>query len=187
MVVVSATVAAFLAPGAHACALIAVTQVGTTADEARSRDDAVRDRNAARRARQRNFEAAVRAGTVDGADGMAELLIPNVREWYADRSDCGPGGDGDGSSMPQATMLADAFAGTELDGLDGDALSDLVTAAFRREPLALYNRRHAATHGTAPATSQHPAAAYRPSRTPDPLPWLFGRSTHDAAERRFVG
>lgn len=65
------------------------------------------------------------------------MLIPNVREWYADRSDCGPGGDGDGPPMSRVAMIESAFAGTELEGL-GEELLDR-SVLFMRTALDTYN------------------------------------------------
>jgi hypothetical protein len=81
----------------------------------------------------------LRSGTIDSAADLSELLIPNVREWYADRSDCGPGGDGDGPPMPRAAMIASAFAGSALDGLDEQSLSEVAPPAFVRTSLYAYN------------------------------------------------
>lgn len=91
------------------------------------------------RARKSQFRRGVRTGRIDSARGLSELLIPNVREWYEDRSDCGPGGDGDGPKMPVEDMFADVFAGSELDGLDGQSLGDLASSAFQQRIFDTHN------------------------------------------------
>ena len=138
--IAAAAVFSFAAPEtASACVYLPTTFVGTMAEEAAWKKRAERDRRAAVGVRQQEFRKGVQAGTIDSAEGLAELLIPNVREWYADRSDCGPGGDGDGPPMPKATMIADAFTGSELDGLDEESLGEFVSATFVRTSLNAYN------------------------------------------------
>ena len=99
------------------------------------------DRKAAAQAQRKEFRDGLRTGKIDSAKALAELLIPNVREWIADRSDCSPEADGDGPQMSMQDMLVAAFAGSELHGLSGNTLSDIVTPSFRRGQLDAYNSR----------------------------------------------
>jgi hypothetical protein len=130
----------FSPASANACFFVSPIYAGTKAEVAAARKQAERARIAAVRVRQQKFRDGVRAGAIDSANGLATFLIPNIREWYADRTDCGPRGDGDGPSMPTEMMLLRAFAGSELDGLDGDTLSDFISPTFARGPLDSYNQ-----------------------------------------------
>ncbi|MBC9031704.1 hypothetical protein IAG41_04800 [Sphingomonas sp. JC676] len=129
----------FIPASANACFVVAPVYSGTKAEVAARKKQKERERIVAVRVRQQKFREGVRAGTIDSANGLAVLLIPNIREWYADKTGCGPGGDGDGPSMPMEMMLLRAFSGSELDGLDGDTLSDFISGRFTRGPLDSYN------------------------------------------------
>jgi hypothetical protein len=126
---------AFAAPAAQACALTPVTVVGGDLSpeqrEAWEKERAGQDRARVAAERER-FRTDVLVGTIDSAEGLAEVLVPNVREWWGDRSDCGPSGDGDGPPMPVDEQVEAAFTGTELDELDGNRLGELFPR-FRRD------------------------------------------------------
>lgn len=125
---------------ASACVVLPLTYVGSKSQKAAWEKRIERNRKAAVVIRQREFRNGVRSGSIDSASGLANLLIPNIREWYADKTDCGPGGDGDGPTMPKELMFANVFAGSELDGLGGTWLADLISASFIRGPLDRYHR-----------------------------------------------
>jgi hypothetical protein len=136
MFVATCSLAAAIEP-AHACVILPVMRAGEPTPEELRAEERQRERIA--QARRKQFRAGVHSGKIDSANGLAELLIPNVREWFADRSDCGPGGDGDGPTMPRADMIAAAFVGSELDGLDKKQLDRVVPAVFVRTALDDYN------------------------------------------------
>lgn len=134
-----ASLMVFQPSAARACTLIApVSLLRTDEERATYEKQAAKAERAAARARRSAFRRAVRAGEVDSALGLANLLIPNVREWYEDHGSCGPDGDGDGPRMPVQGVLEEAFAGSELEGLSGSELSDLAVR-FRRDALPGYN------------------------------------------------
>lgn len=130
---------------ARACVWVPLTVIGENGPlegEALAkwnREQATKERKAAR-LRQKQFRNDVRNGAIDSAAGLSELLIPNVREWWEDRTDCGPDGDHDGPPMPVEAMVAEAFVGTELEGLEQEELLDYVPSRFARALRDTYAR-----------------------------------------------
>lgn len=103
---------------ARACVPLTVTIIGSSPEkEARMRARMERDHKKWLLAERRAYLSDVRAGRIDAAAELARLLIPNVREWWADTSDCGPGGDGDGPHMPPGEVVELALKDTEFEGL----------------------------------------------------------------------
>lgn len=103
--------------------------------------DPVRDQWARRRnlkIKNKQFRKDVASGKIDSADGLADLLIPNLREWKGGGNDCSGPPPVDGPVMTQEDMLAAAMVGTELEGMNKDDLY-FVSAGFVRRDLQAYN------------------------------------------------
>lgn len=81
--------------------------------------------------------AEVRAGHVDVATEIADMLVPNVRAVLIHRSNCGEADEYDTLgelSMDDANDTV--FDGTELEGLDPYTNGPLYRASFARDPRA---------------------------------------------------
>jgi hypothetical protein len=125
---------------ASACKYNREVFIGTDAERAAWEKRAEIARRAAVEARQKQFRHDVRTGKIDSATGLAGLLIPGARGWYLeDENYCLPRPASDGPIMPLEYMLEDAFKGSELEGLDGESLSNLASGSFVRNELAAFN------------------------------------------------
>lgn len=120
----------YLSQPASACALRPATTVGTDQEVAAWRKAAPQRHKAAALIRRQQFQERIRNGW--SAEGLAALLIPNVREWYEDESDCGPRSDGDGPAMADHFLIMDAFKGSQFEGVKGELLQEAMSATFKR-------------------------------------------------------
>jgi hypothetical protein len=120
-----------------ATTFVPITTVGQISPEERRAQEA-RAREAAQTFR-RQFRRSAFKGEIDSAEGIAALLIPNVREWYPAGIDTFSQHDGDGPSPTMSEIAVDAFMGSEIDGLDGSTLRDFVAPIFFREAEKSYS------------------------------------------------
>lgn len=121
---------------ARACVFLSVVSISPVdpayAQWARERDLQTKKN------KKKQFRRDVASGKIDSASGLADLLIPNLREWQTGGTDCWGPPLVDGPVMSREDMLAAAMVGTELEGMDKNDLYQ-ASAWFIRGPLQEYN------------------------------------------------
>ena len=175
------------ASSASACVWLPVTCIGEnggpcpveTAEQRIARDEA----ESADETRRRLDDARdrLRAGNVDLAAELSELVVPNVRPVQVVNSDCGPMGEvdfGAGAESPE-TLFNRLVAGTQLEASNFD---DLPPSLLRREligfgePCNAEFRRSFAAHLRQALAGRHLRRA-----------WLFLQARrHHGGYRRLV-